>query len=308
MISELKLPVEASNLEANGEGALPVCLWRENSNRLVSLRDIVKPFYPAIFTTLSRSMYVPGVDIDAAFEGAIGVAPIMDSIRENTQRVLPKQRQCCAELGLIASVATIDRIQALLSEPNATLGEFHKLGQELQGRLDDELFGTLFFSLDASEVGYYNNPIKDWEQVIKTWRKTQIDIEESSKCFACGRYAASVFHALLVAEMGVIEVAKLLGVAGDKPGWGALDRLEKILAKPYKERSSIEQTHSELLKQILPLMLSMKNSWRHKIGHVENRLEWLDTDFSPQLVEEITKAVRGFMRRLAMELEPTPVP
>jgi hypothetical protein len=112
---------------------------------------------------------------------------------------------------------------------------------------------------------------------------------------------------LLVAEFGVIEVAKLLDVAGDKPGWGALDRLEKILAKRYKERSPIEQTHSELLQQILPLMLAMKESWRHKISHVGNKLEWLDTDFSAQIAEEIIKAIRGFMRQLATEipLEPT---
>jgi hypothetical protein len=48
-------------------------------------------------------------------------------------------------------------------------------------------------------------------------------------------------------------------------------------------------------------MLAMKDSWRHKISHVENRLEWLDTDFRPQLAKAIIKAIRGFMRRLATE-------
>jgi hypothetical protein len=46
----------------------------------------------------------------------------------------------------------------------------------------------------------------------------------------------------------------------------------------------------------------MKESWRHKIDHVANKLEWMDTDFSPEVANEIITATRGFMRRLAAEL------
>jgi hypothetical protein len=276
-------------------------LLLERPSKLISLREIVKPFFPAVFTTLYGAHYIPGVDTDrASFEGV----PIWNDTRGRVREGLPGARRHCVELGLIASVATIDKILTLISKPDSTLGEWHDLGKELRGRLNDEMSEMVFFSLTASEADSFINPTKDWEFVIKRWPKTQIDIEESSRCFACSRYAGAIFHALLVAELGVIEVAKLLGVAGDKPGWGALDRLERILDKPYKERSPIEQTHSELLKQVLPLMLAMKDSWRHKISHVENRLEWLDTDFSPQLAEEIMKTIRGFMRRLATELAP----
>jgi len=257
----------------------------------------MKPFFPVIFTTL----YEQSGSADASVRVGLGEACIPKATQESARELLPKQRKYCAELGLIASIATIDRIIDLVSKPSCTWTEFNKLGTELQGRLNDELFGALFFSLAPSEAGYYTNPTKDWEQVIKAWPKTQIDIEESSRCFACGRYAAAIFHVLLVAEFGVIEVSKVLEVSGDRPGWAALERLERILDKPYKDRSPVEQKHSELLKQILPLMLAMKESWRHKISHVENRLEWLDTDFSPQIADEIRTATRGFMRRLATD-------
>jgi len=260
----------------------------------------MKPFYPAIFTTLYGVF-----SFDAT---AVAGGPIPDGIKESMREGLPKHRRFCAELGFIASIATIDSVLVLVSKADSTWGEFHELAKAFRRELDAELFGRLFFSLHTSEVDYYSNPTKDWEQVIETWPKTQIDIEESSRCYACSRYAAAIFHVLLVAELGVIEVATLLGVAGDKPGWGSLDRLERILRKQYKERSPIERIHYELLKQVVPLMLAMKDSWRHKISHVENRLEWLDTDFSPQLAEEIITAVRGFMRRLATELAPKPVP
>jgi hypothetical protein len=203
--------------------------------------------------------------------------------------------------GLRASRASLRKLRNLLSK-DCTYGSFYALLIELRDRLIDEMVDTPFFSLSLSEAEYYNYPENDWEVTIKRWPNTRIDVVESARCFACARYAGAIFHVLLIAEFGVIEVAKLLGVTGDKPGWGALDRLERILEKPYKERSPIEQTHSELLKQILPLMLAIKESWRHKISHVENRLKWLDTDFSPQIAEEIMTVVRGFMRRLATDL------
>jgi len=78
--------------------------------------------------------------------------------------------------------------------------------------------------------------------------------------------------------------------------------LEKILKKPYDERKPVEQKHSKLLEQLLPLLLAIKSAWRDKISHVDNKVEWLDTDFSPQVAEEIMIATRGFMRRLAEDL------
>jgi hypothetical protein len=257
----------------------------------------MKPFHPTLFIRLHDAMGVPYGE-----DPAVRSAPIAISTKEKGTKVLLSFEQDFADLGLFVSNATVKKLLTLFSKSDSTWGQFYDLGIELQERLQDELEGTLFLSMTSSEAQCYIKPTRDWEETIKRWPKTRIDIEESSKCFACARYAASIFHVLLVAELGVIEVAKLLGVAGDKPGWGALDRLERILDKPYKERSPIEQKHSELLTQILPLMLAMKESWRHKISHVENKLEWLDTDFSPQLAEEIAKAIRGFMRRLATAL------
>jgi hypothetical protein len=144
--------------------------------------------------------------------------------------------------------------------------------------------------------------LKDWETVAKRWPKMQLDIEESSRCFALERFAASVFHVLLVAEFGVIQVCDLLKVSGDKPGWGCVSRLEKVLDKDFKNRSPLEQQHSKLLEEIVPMMVAVKDSARHKISHVDNRLVWLDADFSPQIASEVIGSTRGFMRRLAKEL------
>jgi hypothetical protein len=185
----------------------------------------------------------------------------------------------------------------------------HMTTQEFGSRIDEihramvrELKEIVFLSITKPDAELIEKPRKDWEEVIARFPKTQIDIEESSFCLALNRYGAAIFHILLVAELGVIVLAKAVEVGGDKPGWGSLERIHQILRKPHSGRSDIERKHAHLLEQLQPLMLSMKNSWRHKITHVDNKLEWLDTDFSPQIAQEIVSAVRGFMRRLAQEL------
>jgi hypothetical protein len=173
---------------------------------------------------------------------------------------------------------------------------------EIHRTIRREMRTVSFLYVPADRVKWFDAQPEEWKLARDRWPKITTDIKESATCYSFDRHAASIFHILLVAEFGVIEVARLLGVAGDKPGWGALGRLEAILKKSYPERSPIEQQHSKLLEQILPLMLAIRSSWRDKISHVENKLDWMDTDFSAQVAEEIISATRGFMRRLAVDL------
>lgn len=148
----------------------------------------------------------------------------------------------------------------------------------------------------------YLNPLKGWDTVIGRFLKMQYNVEESAKCFALERYGAAVFHILQVAEYGVIQVGKLMGELGDKPGWSCVQRLRKLISAPYPERTPLAQQHTKLLENVVPLAIVVKDSWRHKLDHVDNQIVWVDTDFSPHVAEEIVTATRGFMRKLALEL------
>jgi hypothetical protein len=174
--------------------------------------------------------------------------------------------------------------------------------EEIHRTIRREMRSTTFLYVSAERRQYYTEPTKDWEAVIRKWPKASLDITESSRCFALERFAASIFHILLVAEFGVIQICDLLGVSGDKPGWGCVQRLERTLAKPYKDRTDLEQQHSALLTDLVPMIVAVKDSSRHKIMHVDNRLVWLDVDLGPQVASEVIASTRGFMRRLAKEL------
>lgn len=207
----------------------------------------------------------------------------------------------CADHGLRSTNQQCARIQETL-KLGLKCGSLWSDLRDLRRRFEDDLELALFLHLSPDEADQYKNPTREWKAVVKRFPDLRINIEESSKCFAVGRYAASLFHALLVAEFGVIELAKVFGAEGDKPGWGCLDRLQRIDSKAFKHKTDVERAHGNLLSSVLPFAFSIRNEWRHKISHVDNQLVWLDTDFSPGLAMEIITAVRGFMKKLAADL------
>jgi hypothetical protein len=183
-----------------------------------------------------------------------------------------------------------------------TCGDLRDDLRELRRRCEDEFKAAFFLHLDPRQAAMFQNPEKDWEQIIGRFYKVKYNVEECGKCFALERHGAAVFHVLQVAEFGVIQIAKLLGVEGDKPGWGSLKRLQELIKDPFPKRIPLAQKHSKLLEDVVPLAIVVKDSWRHKLDHVDNQIVWVDTDFSPNVAEEIISATRAFMRKLASEL------
>jgi hypothetical protein len=195
----------------------------------------------------------------------------------------------------------IEKIQAK-SLKDLRCGELREGLKQLRERSEDEFKSQFFLHLDANQAVQFQNPTKEWSDISGRFYKTRYNIEESEKCFALERYGAAVFHVLQVAEYGVIKLAELLQVEGDKPGWGALRRLSLILEKPYPQRSDLEKKYSKLLGDTVHLAVIVKDNWRHKLDHVDNQIVWVDTDFSPNVAEEIISATRAFMRKLASDL------
>jgi hypothetical protein len=210
----------------------------------------------------------------------------------------------CVEHELTSTASKCGRISQTLAERNmrATFTELSQWLAELRERLEDDLQNELFLHLLPTDADRYEHSTRGWDGTIRRFWKVKHDIEESSKCFSLARYAAAVFHIMLVAEFGVIEVARLFQVEGDKPGWGCLEKLGKLNDKKWADKSPLEQQHAQFLKDLLPLAFAMKDSWRHKLSHVDNKIVWMDTDFSPEVASDIITTTRGFMERLSVDL------
>jgi hypothetical protein len=201
--------------------------------------------------------------------------------------------------------ALLDLQQTIKSEsvlPAAIVA--HDL-EELQKTIQREMRTVVFLYMAAEDAKRYNEPFAGWESVIDRWPQTKGNISESSICLALNRYGGAVFHILLVAEFGAIQAGNLLGVSGDRPGWGCVARLEEILTREYPKRSEIERQHSDLLRAVVPKMVSLRNA-RHRITHADNNKSWIVQDIGPSTTDEIVKLTRGFIRELADRLPEVP--
>ena len=160
-----------------------------NSTRLVSLWDLMRTFNAGLFL---RSLHMLQITSSGA---------LVTSITVDNQRLAAEQfavfELFCLELGLTATAVSLRRLIDRLSaaseneDPNSPDRDLEAAVNEVTGRLMDEAGARLFFSVSVTEAEHYNNYRQGWEEIIDRLPNTVSDIEESRKCFALSRYAAS---------------------------------------------------------------------------------------------------------------------
>jgi hypothetical protein len=121
--------------------------------------------------------------------------------------------------------------------------------RHLQKDIQVELERNLFMYIPPDRAKWYHSPRNGWEQVIRRFPKTATEIEECSKCYACDRFGAAVFHIMLVAEAGAVELGKVIGVTSHRPGFGSTVKAgKKILNKDANALSVEESKYKPLLE------------------------------------------------------------
>src|ERR1017187_9203703 len=116
-----------------------------------------------------------------------------------------------------------------------------------------------------------------------------------------------MFHALHVAEWGAIELGDYIGVTDPKKGWGPTENKLRELVKAGHSTLPASLTGKfEFLEQMSREIDSMVLAWRHKVDHAANHLAIVpNTDFTPDIAQHISGAVRIFMLRM---VEGLPIP
>jgi hypothetical protein len=198
-----------------------------------------------------------------------------------------------------------EKIIAALTDPKPTAGSelLQRYLFDLRNRFIDEAGAKIYLQIPFPKMPYFDSPTIGWEVVVGRFRDSIGDVEEMGRCFALSRYGGAVFHSLLVAEHGLIELGKEIGAADHKTGWDATCRQMKTLldgghpAYPEQLRVTFNS-----LEQINSAAQSMKLAWRNKVNHAAGRLVVMASDFVPDVAEEIIFATRAFMRRLATDL------
>lgn len=192
----------------------------------------------------------------------------------------------------------IDLLKGTQSSTN-----LHDYCVALRVSLMSELESTMFLHVEQSVARYYREPRRDWQEVIARFPETVSDIEECSKCYALGRYAASVFHSMQVLEHGLVALGKFMKISEPKSGFTAVaNALQRIKDAKYQNLNDFEKKHFAFFEQMHGSVHAIKDAWRNKVSHAQGKLILMTADFSPAVAIEIYMATRAFMRRLATDL------
>lgn len=277
--------------------------WLDNPFKLISLREILSmprmfdaegyPLDEVKFGRFFNLLYMIGVleQKPLTQESLIVIEGMADLAAQDMERwgffVTAKATRHLSEM--LRNPSRIDNREA----------QMIVIRQALMGELE----ARVFVPVAPEKARYYREPTKDWEEIISHFEETVTDIEEASRCYALGRYAACVYHTMQIMEHGLLRFGVFMGVTDPKSGFTAVaNSLQRILNKRYEERSDFERKHYSFFEQLNGSVQAMKNAWRNKIDHAQGVSILLTPDFTPDIALEIYMAVRGFMRRLATEM------
>jgi hypothetical protein len=179
--------------------------------------------------------------------------------------------------------------------------QFAELLSTLTGRINDEMELVVGWTLTASEAALYEQKEPLFGQaVFDRFESARVDIEEAGRCLAFNRGTATVMHLMRVMEVGLKAIARPLGIPY-APSWeGYLRQISDRMSSPTKKKPRQWRKIEPFFRDVSGDLLTIKHAWRNPSMHVVRR-------YSPEEADEILRAVRRFMQRLAEGL-PTSKP
>jgi hypothetical protein len=207
---------------------------------------------------------------------------------------LSKLQQHCADLGLNTPAAKINWInQQHQLRPNRSWQELINDLDELKEQIMNELQQHHTFMIERPKTEFYDLANILGRTILDKVPDSAADIDEAGKCFALGRWTASVFHLMRVMEHGVQQFANMLGVTiKTNDTWGQiLNAIDPAVKKmPTQTQQQIELQHK--YQGLKASLHAVKDAWRNPTMHPQATYTEVET-------LEIINAVRTFLRRLA---------
>jgi len=280
---------------ANRACKAPIAPWEQNPYGLVSLGEIMQYAEDEVhFGPFSNVFYALG-----RLEAGAGLSEI------STIEVSVMLGECVKEmkrLGLRVSASNTENIVQILDGkyPGGGYEKLHDFITILRSSLHIELDSTVFLHVGYNEAIYYREPLDGTtEDVEDRFSSTLEDLREAARCYALGRYTASVFHCMRAVEVGLIALGHDLKVpAAKNKNW---QELLNEINKAIKQVS--EKTHGatwrdqrQWYSEVSAHLQVIKDAWRNDVMHVHR-------GYDQARAREILHATRAFMCQLAARLK-----
>jgi hypothetical protein len=236
-----------------------------------------------------------------------GPAEIREADRTNFVAIFANLEPWLEYHSLTATMDRLGRIREELDQPEPSLQEIIGGITILTQTLEDELRRRVFLSVYLEDENLYKNPVASFSLTYAAYPSTRSDIMEACRCHALGRYTASVYHSMAIAQAGLHLLAGELGVSFSFPivlaEWGTvISGIENAIApmkqmKRSAEKDALISFYSECAVQFR----YFKDAWRNHVAHAR---EVYDRDQS----HSILLHVRDFMEKLSLRIRETSTP
>lgn len=165
-----------------------------------------------------------------------------------------------------------------------------------------DLSEHLFLHVEYERSHFYSKPRLGWEAVSDRFG-CAFDIEEARKCIALGRDTAAVFHLMKVVEKAVLELQVFLEDRDVKAHFGSvIAKLERMTQQTkYDHVPTNLKPFLPFMREVLTQLHSVKDSWRDKVAHVDERIVPIET-FTPELSKDVHDATLSLMKKLVAGL------
>jgi hypothetical protein len=149
-----------------------------------------------------------------------------------------------------------------------------KLNQ-IETVLEYELKARMFFVLDVSDTGRYNNLLLAGERFKDNWPRSNGELIEAGNCFSVACYTGCVCHLMRSLEYALRAFEAALKITAPPPGpgntWGnILGRIEVKKGKGNTKPSPEWIADAAFYDDCLSFFWAVKSACRDKTFHVES--------------------------------------
>jgi CYTH domain-containing protein len=296
---------------SGGETALPVCLFSENSNRLVSLLDIVKTFHAATF-----GMHIEQL---ANIEGAAGErvntgngGAVDEDLAGTLKRRAEDINNFCESVGFSDTALSAAFLCNGTGKPDPlNVSHVQSEASHLRESLLREAFFRKFVLIESNKASYVDNEKLLGEAVYEAFSSARFDIKEAGNCFAVECWTAAVFHLMRVAEHGLRALARDRRIRLPKKAEITLATWEDLIRQLEDAESAIQKYPKTLAREaqlrfyhgVMMELRALKNKFRNPAMHTRGAYDVHDASSA---LGHVSKLMQTLSRRIS-EKKRTPV-
>ena len=209
----------------------------------------------------------------------------MESMRD----LIEETYELLEKLDLPVSSAAARRLVGASKNDFLDQSELQPAVKDIHDRVMDELDAKIWLHLDSEEVQFFDKPLDFFgDEIVTKLPALTEDMAEAGKCFAIGRYTASIFHLMRIMERCLQILATNLGVpAPEKNVWQIILNNINASIKTLDPKSPKTQKYQEISSHLF----AVKLAWRNEVMHPKGT-------YTKEEAKEIFNHVRAFVRNL----------